>query len=415
MLKKYILLLPIVMFTACLEESTTSLDKKSFTRIYDNDQFDASFHPIDMQQTPDGGFIILGGKSESTTDEGDEIVNPPLSVYILKVDQFGNVERELELGDEYVNPVANLVSINDRFYFFCMELGTTNVNLVDIDNQAITSAIVPLDLPLTKPLAAALDMTVVTPTNPAGLLLLSYNDLDKLSTVSQISTTGSVSTSRGFTIAENSLVDQFITEHTLRTGKQYPFSVGHTASGLFYYNGFLDVTFSLVFTNLDDNDDVVGIVNGQQQNGGFSSILPITNSTFATSIFNFGANFFLPITAINTSSSTTSTTTLQETAFTFPELEANARVKIIRATRKGKNVLVYGSNTKSKQIGLYFYDEATGKFLDSEYIGYSNPFEIASVLQTTQGDLVVSGTTYIAGRLPRFCLIKLSKSELKGI
>jgi hypothetical protein len=78
-------------------------------------------------------------------------------------------------------------------------------------------------------------------------------------------------------------------------------------------------------------------------------------------------------------------------------------------------VIVYGSNTKSKQIGLYFYDEATGEFLGSEYVGYSNPFEIGSVIQTAEGDLVVSGTTYLVGRLPRLCLIKIPERSLRGI
>jgi hypothetical protein len=76
-------------------------------------------------------------------------------------------------------------------------------------------------------------------------------------------------------------------------------------------------------------------------------------------------------------------------------------------------VIIFGSNTKSGQIGLYVYDETTGEFLSSKYLGYSNPFEIAALVQTAEGDIVVSGTTYIAGRLPRLCLIKVPKDEIK--
>jgi hypothetical protein len=79
---------------------------------------------------------------------------------------------------------------------------------------------------------------------------------------------------------------------------------------------------------------------------------------------------------------------------------------------QGKNILIYGSNTKSKQIGLLFYDEATGEFISSRYLGFSNPFEIANLMISAEGGLAVCGTTYLAGRFPRICIIKLSEEDL---
>lgn len=401
MLKRLIFFLPVLLIPACLEESTTALDEKAFTRIYDQDQFNASFYSIDMRETADGGYVILGGKHVET----DGVVNAPLKIYLLKVDKFGNVVADFELDENYVSPVPNLVQINSRFYFFCMDQSTT-AYLVSFDERLENILTSQLDVPLTFPLAASIDNTSSQP----GLLLLSYNDADKESIVSRVSTGGSVSGQGAFHIGPGSPADAMIIQHALRTGDQFPFSVGHTSTGLFYFNGFMNYTFSLVFTTLID-DNVSGTVNGQQENGGFSALLPITGSTFASSIFNFGSNFFLPKEALSGGS----TTDLQESAFTFPELESNATVKIIHAVINDKNVLVYGSNTKSKQIALYFYDETTEALLGSEYIGYSNPFEISSIIQTTDGDLAVSGTTHVAGRLPRFCLIKISRSSLKRI
>ena len=77
-----------------------------------------------------------------------------------------------------------------------------------------------------------------------------------------------------------------------------------------------------------------------------------------------------------------------------------------------KNALIYASTTLSKQIGLFFYDELTGKFMSSRYLGYSNPFEASDLIQTSDGGLAVCGTTYLAGRFPRICIFKLSKEEL---
>jgi hypothetical protein len=96
----------------------------------------------------------------------------------------------------------------------------------------------------------------------------------------------------------------------------------------------------------------------------------------------------------------------------FRELVDNADVRIIRAQVNEKSALIYASTTLSKQIGLFFYDEATGKFMSSRYLGYSNPFEASHLLQTADGGLAICGTTYLAGRFPRICIFKLSKEEL---
>jgi hypothetical protein len=181
---------------------------------------------------------------------------------------------------------------------------------------------------------------------------------------------------------------------------------------MYFFNGFINYSFALVFTDLSA-DLPSHTVYGQQQNAGFSSVLPIIGQNFAVSGYSFGFNFLLPTANLTTSGGGfSSVTDVQSNGYSFPELESNARVKIIRGTFKGKNVVIYASNTKSGQIGIYIYDETTGEFLSSKYLGYSNPFEVAALVQTTEGDFVVSGTTFVAGRLPRLCLIKVPKDEI---
>jgi len=396
MLKKYSLLfLSLLLATACLEESTTAIDEQAFTKIFDNDQFDGSYYPIDMRETSDGGYLILGGRSLDDTNFS--------GIYILKADRYGNFEKELEVPADYVNPIGQLIPSAGTLKFFCMDPLTLQTFIATVDEQAENVSMEPLSVSLSYPAAAAPDGN--------NVILLSYNDLDKQSVISLMSPSGNVTASKGYTIGAGDAVEEPIINHFLRTGKQFPFLVGRIPGGLYYFNGFYNYTFSLAFTNLTQ-DTPNGVVQGQQDDGGFSAAVPISGSTFAASTFNFGDNSLLPTVILNTSGVTSS---VDLDGNHFPELELNATVRIIRTTLNGKNVVVYGSNTKSKQIGLYFYDEATGKFLGSEYVGYSNPFEIASLIQTTTGDLAICGTTYMAGRLPRFCLIKLSKRSLKGI
>jgi hypothetical protein len=405
MLKRILLFIPVILLSACLEESSEKIDKKAFTKIYDNSEFYSSFYAIDMKQTADGGYLILAGKTEVVKEAGEpQQVNTPFSVYLLKVDELGNIVHELELGEEYVYPIAGLNEAGGSYYFFCMD-EATNALLVNVNELADFSTVTPIGANIRLPLASS--------TDGSELLLLSYDNETQESVLSRISLSGTipVNGSARFTSGSpESPIDELVLAHATRQGIQFPFAVGKTPSGQPFFNGFQDHTFSLAFIAFGDPATMTDFINGYQENAGFSSVLPVTDQIFAVSTFSFGFNSLMPNANITTAEDLTD---IQADAFSLPELESNARVKIIRAVLDGKNVIIYGSNTKSGQIGLYVYDEVTGEFLSSKYLGYSNPFEIAALVQTAEGDIVVSGTTYIAGRLPRLCLIKVPKDEIK--
>jgi hypothetical protein len=258
----------------------------------------------------------------------------------------------------------------------------------------------PIDVGGSYPAAAAAD--------GSNFLLLSYDNFNKLSVISVVTPTGNVGQSKGFSIGAGDAVEEPIINHFLRTGNQLPFLVGKTPAGQYYFNGFYNYTLSLVFTNLND-DDPQGIIQGQQDDGGLSQVVPQDGGKFALARFNFGDNYYLPNTTLNTSGISSS---IDLGGNPFPELVANAPVKILRMTLGTTKIVLYGSNTRSNQISLYGYDESTGEFLGSRYLGFSNPFEIAAITPTIDGGLAICGTTYVAGRFPRICLFKLAKEQV---
>lgn len=384
-----ILLIAGVLF-CCSNESDPVADKASFTRIYDNDNFNASFYPIDIKQTADGGYLILGGRR--ITDSNFS------GIYILKVDDLGGFVSELEVDATYVNPIGPLLEQNGTFYFFAMTAIGLQTQLFQLDAAGTLTD--PIPVGNSYPAAAAPDGT--------NFILLSYDNLNKESVVSVVNTSGSVVQSQGFSIGAGDAVEEPIINHFLRIGSPLPFLVGKTSSGQYFFNGFYNYTLSLAFTNLGD-DEPEGVVQGQQDDGGISQVVQLDGSKFALSRFNFGDNYILPGSSINTTG-ITSSADLGGNA--FPELVANAPVKIIRLTVGSNKRVLYGSNTKSSQIGLFGYDETSGEFIGSRYLGFSNPFEIASLIPTQDGGLAICGTTYMAGRFPRICLFKLSAEEV---
>lgn len=394
MKKIFTLLLLAFMAGACLEKADPTLEQNSFTRIYDDADFSAAYTPLDVQQTSDGGYLILASKRIADSNFS--------GVYLLKVDKVGSIVNEVDDFDsQYVNPVGPLSLIQGAFYFICMDSNLQEAQLIKITETGEFDTATPLGL--TYPVASATDGN--------SLLLLSYNNTDKLMVMSQHTTSGAIAAGpSGFSIGVGDETEEPIINHFLQGGKKFPFSIGRMTSGSLYYNGFYNYTFSLVFASFGASDPS-GVVYGQQDDGGFSAVKSLNGNTFAASRFNFGDIFLLPTTELSTNGLTIGT---DLGGFTLPELAANTPVRLITLTSGESSAILYAATTQSKQIALLFYNQSDGSFVSSRYLGFSNPFEIGNLIQTADGGLVVCGVTYVAGRFPRICLFKLSKDDVAG-
>jgi hypothetical protein len=387
-----ILLVTLASFS-CTEDAGPQAGEEAFTRIYDNNRFSSSYSPIDMVQTPDKGYLILGSRRLSDSNFA--------GIYLMKVDKRGEFVDDVEVDAQYVNPIGRLMSLDGEYYFFCMEELTLQTQMAKVSAALENVDITPLQDNLSYPAAVTLESNT--------FILLSYDHVDKLSRLSLINPSGGTEATKGFDIGIGENVEEPIINHFIGTGRRFPFQTGRIPGGAYFFNGFYNYTFSLVFTDLNQ-DDPLGVVQGQQDDGGFSAVTPIASTKFAASRFNFGDNFLLPNVILPSNDVTSS---IDYPGNTLPELVPNANVRILRALIGGTNTLIFGSDTKSKQIALLFYDEASGTLIGSHYLGFSNPFEIASIVQTGDDGLAVCGTTYLAGRFPRICLFKLSKADLE--
>lgn len=370
---------------------------ESFLKIYDDKRFNESYIPLDIQQTRDGGYLVLSGTRIAASNF--------VGIRILRLDKEGNFVSQFTMDPGYVHPVGNLMKSGEGFFFFCMDAVSLQANLVRVSGEdGKVSAVTPIPN-VHYPLHASL------PEENFPFILQSYSSDSKETLLSLVNTEGSVARQQGFAIGAGDEVEKPIIEHFTRTGKQLPFLAGQTSGGLYYFNGFYNYTFSLVFTGLS-NGEPSGVVQGQQDKGGISALLPLTGNSFALSRFNFGDNYFLPGAEIDRQGISSS---INLTGFSMPELKNDARVILKRVVTKGVNILLYGSTTKNGQIILMAYDEVSGDLKGTEYLGFSYPYEIAGFVQTEDGGLAVAALTQVAGRFPRICLFKLSKKELEAI
>lgn len=388
-MRKLLFLVPLILI-GCLEESSMVKDEKAFTKIYDHNDFGARFKPIDLQETSDGGYLILAERNLSSGQFA--------GIYLLRADRLGNFVADVEV-ETLVNPVGDLMKIGADYYFFAMDPFTVQAYLVRTVPDLTDITFTPIS-GITYPAAASADNT--------NLILVSYNSVTLQTVISVVNTSGSVSSSKAFSIGAGEGVEEPVINHFLRTGRQFPFFAGKAGS-LYYFNGFYNYTFSLVFTNLVQ-DEPQGVVQGNQDDGGLSALIPLTGNNFAAARFNYGDNYILP--RINLSVSGISSAT-DLGGYSFPEIPDDAAVRILRGTFNNTPVIIFGSDTRSGQVGLYVYDESTGSLLMTRYEGFVNPFKIAALKQSSTGDLLVCGTTYVAGRFARIFLTKIPRQELR--
>ncbi|MEI9922085.1 MAG: hypothetical protein WDO14_25305 [Bacteroidota bacterium] len=394
-MKKIGILLLFAAAIGCSNDADPEADKSFFTKFYDDSNFNVAYTPLDAVQTSSGGYLVLGLKRIIDSD-GSSI--DPGVIYIMRTDEFGAFVSDIELDETFVTPAPAFLDVNGHFYFFAMDSNGLSTQLFEVDENGQVAQ--QLNVGGSYPLAAGIDGT--------SLLLLNYDVGNKMTQMSVVSTDGHIQKSKEFTIGAGDGPEEPIMNHILRTGRLLPFQVGKTTGGLYFFNGFYNYTLSIVFTDLSA-DNPQGVIQGNQEDGGMSQVFPLSGGKFAAARFNYGDNYFLPQAAL-TQSGVTSCADLGGNP--FPELSPNAPVTIITTSVGSTDRIIYGSNTRGKQIALFGYNPADGTFIGSKYIGFSNSFELASLTPTSDKGLLVLGTTYIAGRFPRICLFKLSAESL---
>ncbi len=376
---------------SCDISNNDVIPTNTFTKIYDDDRFEQEYYPVDIIQTADEGFLIL---SELKNDQ-----SLFTSIYVLKTDALGAIVSKTTMSNPFVLPVKGWQEIGGQHYFVCMEENTLIAQLIPVSEEGTVGDAIALN-GITYPLVATND--------GSDMLVLSYDNENAESVISVVNANGQISQQQGYTIGAGVDVEKPIIDHLTRNGKQLPFQIGKTIDGIFYFNGFYNYTFSLVFSNFGDSP--TGVCQGQLSKGGISGVASLGNDVFGIARFNFNDNYLAPTASISTSSITSST---DLEGNTFPEIENNARVKLLEIGTDGK--WLYATNTQYKQVVLYGFSQTTGTILGTSYLGNGNPYALASITTTLDGGVAILAQTALEGRFPRIALFKRDKAYLNEL
>ena len=384
----YTYALALVFCLSCDISKNDVLPTNSFTKIYDDNRFEQEYYPLDIIQTADEGFLIL---AELKNDQ-----SLFTSVYILKTDALGAILSATEMNSPFVMPVNGWQKIGANYYFVCMDESTLIAQLIPVTEAGVLEPAIPIN-GITYPLAVT--------GNDSELIILSYDNGSGESVISTTTNTGQINQQKGYTIGAGVDVEKPIIDHLTRNGDLLPFQVGKTKEGLYYFNGFYNYTFSLVFTNFGDNP--TGVCQGQLSQGGISAVSSLGNDKFGVARFNFGDNYIAPTASISTNSISSST---DLEGNTFPEIENKSVVRLINIGTEEK--WLYATSTQNNQVVLYGFNQTTGDILGTSYLGNGNPYTLAAVTTTVDGGVAILARTSLEGRFPRIALFKRDQSFL---
>ncbi len=393
-------LLCLLLLTACGGiKKNNEATPTGFIKIYNESSYSNQYTPLDIEQTSDGGYLILSSTAISTS------AFP--GIYIMKIDKDGKLISAKVLKSDYVSAVPNLLKNGTDYYIVCMNslnLGTYILKMNEAGDVSENAYMSNVRYPLSVEFEQA-----------SSYIILQHYDKDNLQTnVSKISVTGTIAAKRYFSIGTGGFdVQQPIIDHLTGKGQKYPFLSGQLSGNTYYFNGFYNYTLSLCMFDFSwpaENDPAAA--QGYHDERCISSLSPLGGNKVAASRYAYGNNYIIPSATVPTTSGTFTDNT-DMGGFLIPELIGDAPFCLKEIEKDGRNILLYASTTKSSQVALYAYDAAGGQLLGSQYLGATNPYAMANVIQTSDGGIAVLATTQVAGRFARIAVFKLGKEELE--
>jgi hypothetical protein len=394
-----ILLFSSILLYACdISKNKEVKPEDTFVKIYENNQFERSFTPLDIKQTSDGGYLILGEYTGSTFSSYP-------AVYLMKIQADGRFEWEYLAQDSYVTPISELLPTSDGNYEFFCSLQTDSLKPARMSAQQNPEI-------LTRyPLNRAL---YVNSLGDGNYGFIAYPQRSQNVIIARGNAQG-IQNSKSYYNQDNTFIEERLISHFNRTITPFPFVMGSRGGNNLFFTAFKLSNIAVMSDDITSSGtEPQGIINGgRQYDAAVSAMVLLQGNTFAMARYNAdGENVFIPRAEVQPNRPYTNT---DFRGNILPELSKSARVIIKRATIAQRNVLLYFTDTKNGQMVLFVYDEATGALIKTRYFGSSNTFKAGNFTLTTDGGLAIVGKTYVAGRFARICLFKLTAKEVEDL
>jgi hypothetical protein len=390
-----ILIVVLATISSCDVKKSDTDPSSEFSKVYDYTDMNLSFYPVDLEQTPDGGFLILSVYTDTT------LSTFPL-IHVMKTNAKGAREWEKWVDKSYCSAVPTLMAVGGSYYFACMDAVNQETRIMEINTVSHTVSLAEA-MARQYPLYAATD-------NSGYILILTFDRLNRNSILTKYNSGYVQQWSSQFGIIDD--VKHQIELHLEKSGMQYPFFIGQAGSpGIthYYVNCFYNYTMTMLFVNASTGAQT-GILYTYQDDAAVSSAISVENNRFALSRYYSGDNYVNPSVELDLGALQGVTDFAD---FSLAELTPDAQVRCLTANINEEDRIVFASQTRSNQLILYFYDNSQGELKGVKFLNEKYPVTLAAMEYTDEHGLALLVQTYLIGRFPRINLIKLSPDDLK--
>ena len=368
--------------------------EEEFVKIFNHPDEQLRFFPQSVEESDQGGFIILSGVKSDTAE------NEFPSSYLIGTDKQGKLIWNDE--NNYLAPEGRLLKKDDGMSYVAMDNQFNGVGL-DIDvNTGQVIRQVPLDLkmPLFSYVSSRGDFLVLGHDfiNRASKISLFSKDFDPL---------------RKASLNINTDLQNIVQKHLNKSGKQYPFFIGEfldNPDAGFFVNCFSNYSLRIVF--LDQGGNLLpGDIYSFQTEAAVSSFVQQEESRFSLTRYYGGNNYLIP--EINVESGVSQNFNNIDAISLF-ELSPDAPIRSLKAKIDGYESTLFASQTNSNSLIIYQYDMETDEEISVYMQDFNNKIEIADMIQAKDEAIVVLGKIFVLGKYPRPVLVKIPANEFSA-
>lgn len=391
-----ILLIGIII--SCDVKKSNVSPEAAFVRVYESSNIDEAYYPEAILELDDKNYLILSALVDSN------LSNFP-GISILALSPSGEIISSLTLPVSYSNPVPEWIQLGGKTYFICMHDISMQAKLIEVTLNGT-------ELSYNEQMEFDRKMPLLVWNDGQNTLMLSYERIGRNSIIDLYDQ--NFNQVWGTQISTNEDFEWIIRRHIQRKGKTFPFFIGSVDDGSSVKDYFVNclANYSMVMLFISGNSGTeTGRLYSYQEGTAISSALHLEADTFTLSRYHSGDNYVFPL-AVLDRNDLQNTQDFQD--ILMSQLMSDSRMDVIKYTLDDKEYLVYAATSKSNQIVLMFLDSETGEQLTTHYLGYGNPVEVVSLIQTQDDGLAVLGKTWINGQYQRVILYKVSR-DLTGL
>ncbi|MDA0930398.1 MAG: hypothetical protein O3C32_03370 [Bacteroidetes bacterium] len=351
----------------------------SFFHLLNDDVAQRVYHPESVAPTDDG-LVML-----SATGQWDP--------HLAWLDANGDFRATWTPPSSVIHPAHGFAIINGLPHFVCMDRASLApiVFAVQGHGQAVEVARLPGGQ---YPLFLGTD-------NSGNPMLVTYNRNARQTVLHLLSPTWAIIKSKGYNNYQE--IDEIIYDYLTRT-EIYPFFGGQNSKGEYYFNGFVNYSYS--FLVLDGNLNQTALYQGTQYKGGVAMAMPNAQGWLLHRFLN--NDMYLNWSAQVGNGVFTAQDLGGEYLFNW---RPKTRVCFKPMLIQNRQYTVIGYSGTDGQIHLQFYSPL-GIPVVTYDLGSSGVSSIADMYIDQDNGIVILGKFMVAGQFTRPGVFKLDADEV---